>query len=281
MLKRIFRFPQLRHLPAQLELQLEREPEPDRNWALGGRSFYFFDFDDNLAFLATPAVLFHKHTGKELFISSGDFAQQLSHIGRSGVYQDYEIRNDDVTGTYRFYRDYDLNWIEKLRGKRQRFLDDVAHALGFPDFHWKGPSWSCFYHATFNQRPTAVITARGHHPNTIKRGISMFVGAGHLPRDPNYLAILPVNYPPVRLLLAGQRELSTAELKKAAIRRAVDEAIGKYGHGPHRFGMSDDDPRNLHLIEEQMTELKALHPQMSFFVIHAAGNELTKREIFG
>ena len=51
----------------QLELPIPRVAEPDRNFKDGGRSFYFFDFDDNVAFLTTPLFLFEKSTGRELF----------------------------------------------------------------------------------------------------------------------------------------------------------------------------------------------------------------------
>ena len=54
---------------SQLELELERPLEADRNSHLGGKSFYFFDFDDNVAYLSTPIVVFHKDSGAEKFIS--------------------------------------------------------------------------------------------------------------------------------------------------------------------------------------------------------------------
>ncbi|MFN9067243.1 MAG: hypothetical protein ACK5V3_08450, partial [Bdellovibrionales bacterium] len=55
----------------QLELGLQRAREMDRNFHLGGRSFYFFDFDDNIAFLPTPLVVFDKKTGAEHYLTSG------------------------------------------------------------------------------------------------------------------------------------------------------------------------------------------------------------------
>jgi hypothetical protein len=144
----------------QLELPIDRELVQDRNAQKGGRSFYFFDFDDNVAFLATPAFIFHKDTGAELKLSSGEYAQVHRHVGKSGIYQDYQVDFCDRTGTFRCFRDQDISEIERLTGRRQMFIEDLAAALGFPDFQWKGPSWSCFYHATLNQRPVSVITAR-------------------------------------------------------------------------------------------------------------------------
>jgi len=266
----------------QLELPIERKLERDRNADLGGRSFYFFDFDDNVAFLLTPSFIFHKETGQELKLSSGEFAQVHRSVGKSGIYKNYRIDFCEQTGTFRKFRDKDLSWVERLLGKRQSFVEDLAGALGFPDFHWKGPSWNCFHHATLNQRPLAVITARGHSPETIREGISLFVKEGHIPLEPNYLAIYPVSNKKVRAELGDpQLILSTAELKKAAIRKAVEQAIAVYGYSPHhRFGMSDDDPHNIELITSEMKALKVLYPEMSFFIIETHRGQATKWEVF-
>jgi hypothetical protein len=265
----------------QLELGIARSKEADRNAHLGGRSFYFFDFDDNVAFLATALVLFHKETGAELSITSGQYAVEHANIGTSGPFKDYEISWDDVTGTFRNFRDRHVEELKRLGLSNQAFLQDVAHALGFEDFNWKGPSWSCFYHATFNQRPVSVITARGHQPNTIVGGIDLFVQAGHLPQRPNFLSVYPVSNKDVRIELGDAAfKQSTAELKQSAIRASVEKAIQRYGENPHhRFGMSDDDPRNIQLIAEEMLRLKIKYEKMSFFLIETHKGDFVKHEI--
>jgi hypothetical protein len=166
-------------------------------------------------------------------------------------------------------------------------LADVAQALQRPTHEWQGPSWSCFYHAVFNGRPVALITARGHDPQTLKEGVKLLVDAGHLPHEPNYLAVLPVSHRGVKNDLRAGLELSeTAEpevaaLKQAAIRKAVEEAFRVYGFSPfHRFGMSDDDPRNLELILDEMRVLKRRYPLNSFFVISTHGGDFVKTEVF-
>jgi hypothetical protein len=266
----------------QLELPIEREIIADRNADKGGRSFYFFDFDDNVAFLSTPAYIFHKDTGKELELSSGEFAQMHRSVGHTGPYADYKIDFCDRKGTFRRFRDQDLTVLQKVLGKRQVFVQDLAAALGYPDVQWKGPSWSCFYHATLNQRPVSLITARGHHPDTIKEGIGLFVKNRFLPCEPNYLSVYPVTNMAVRKEL-GDLEFkeSVAALKKAAIRASVERAIHVYGPSPfHRFGMSDDDPHNIELIVEEMTRLKNRFPEMSFFVIETQHGRFVKWEIY-
>lgn len=265
----------------QLELGIAREKERDRNFHLGGRSFYFFDFDDNVAHLTTPLFLFHKITGEELRVSSGEFAQIHTQIGKPGPYENYEFHYDDETGTFRCFRDLNISDLERLEGKKQKFVEDILEILHFPDLQWKGPSWNCFYHATFNQRPVSLITARGHRPETIKEGISTMVQAKLLPLEPNYLSIYPVSHIPTRQML-GDKNLtqSVAVLKKAAIRASVEEAIRTFGYSNyHRFGMSDDDPKNIQLIIEEMKTLKTDYPEMSFFIIETHKGDYLKREI--
>ena len=130
----------------QLELTIEREREPDRNFEKGGRSFYFFDFDDNVLFLSTQIFLYHKETGQEMAVSTGEFARWSHSVGRVGPFKDYEIRYDDQHGSFRRFRDQNVEDLIRLE-RRQPFLEDLAAALGLPDFHWKGPSWNTFYHA--------------------------------------------------------------------------------------------------------------------------------------
>lgn len=266
---------------AQLELPVERLKEPDRNLHKGGRSFYFFDFDDNVAFLTTPMFLVHRETGAEIQISSRELAQQSRYIGKQGPYADYTFDHDPVMGSFRNFRDQDLSLLETLLGKKQMFVQDLAAALGLPDIHWKGPSWNCFYHAVFNSRPTALITARGHHPQTIQAGIRLWADEGHLPGEPNYLAIYPVSHPQTKMELGMPESNDIPVLKQRAIRAAVIKAIHEYGNNPHhRFGMSDDDPRNIEWIIREMQQLKRENPEMSFFMIQTHGEHMIKHEVF-
>lgn len=266
---------------AQLELGLQREKKQDRNYHLGGRSFYFFDFDDNIAYLSTPLILFHKKTKAELHLSSGDFATYFTSVGKYGPYKDYEIDFDDRTGTFRCFRDHNTEELIKIGSRRQIFIEDLNQALQVPDLQWKGPSWECFYHATFNGRPVSVITARGHHPDTIKEGIRLLVEQKYLPQEPQFLSIYPVSHKPTRVLLNDPEfKASSAELKQRAIRASVEKAIETYGYSDHhRFGMSDDDPTNIQLIVEEMTRLKADYPGMSFFMIETHQGQFIKHEI--
>jgi len=267
---------------SQLNFPIERKLEPDRNRNVGGRSFYFFDFDDNVAFLNTTILIFHKYSGREVIFSTSQFSEHGRNVGIRGPYSDYEIRLDDRLGSFRRFRDLNLGMLQKFLKKKQAFEEDLLEALGQPDLVWKGPSWDTFYHATFNQRPIAIITARGHHPETIKCGIRLFKRHGYLPKEPNYLGVFPVSHPGTRCLLGDfAQTMSTARLKQKAIRRSVEEAFRRYGYNPHhRFGMSDDDTTNLDLIREEMVRMKEDFPKNSFYVIETNGDQYLKREIF-
>lgn len=268
-------------MSGQLPFEVFAPKENDRNFHLGGRSFYFFDFDDNIAFLSTSIILFHKKTNKELILSSSEFALQNKLIGRLGLYADYSIDLDNEHGSFRHFRDKELNPLDIKNGKKQDFVEDILMAIKEVDAKWKAPSWDYFYHATFNERPVSLITARGHTPQTIVDGIKQLVTAGFLPHPPNFLSIYPVSNLKVRLELGDTKLIhSVAELKKLAIRASVEKAIEIYGYSPfHRFGMSDDDQTNIEYITEEMRDLKRKYPEMSFFVIHTFKNSFSKREI--
>lgn len=265
----------------QLELGISRPQEKDRNYHLGGRSFYFFDFDDNIAHLSTRLVIFHKQTGEEKLLTSQEWALYHSQIGQPGLFEDYYLDYCDRTGSFRNFRDQTAEDLKKLGRQRQIFLEDLHEALVHPDIQWKGPSWDCFYHATFNQRPMSLITARGHDPETIKDGIRMLVQHKILPMEPHYLSLFPVSRPQTRIDL-GDADFtrSAAELKQRAIRASVEKAFEIYGYNPHhRFGMSDDDPKNIQLIYEEMRRLKTDYPEVSFFLIETHKGDFVKHEI--
>jgi hypothetical protein len=264
---------------SQPEFNLQREKQNDRNFEKGGRSFYFFDFDENIAFLATPSFFIHQKTGGQVQLSSREFLLHAAEVGKSGPYKDYKISLDPQKGTFRCFRDQNIPLLKRLLGKRQMFVEDVAAALGKPDLHWKGPSWDYFYHAVFNGRPVALITARGHHPETVKAGIREMVKEGHLPQEPNYLGVYPVSHPKVLRDLGGE-DGDIPALKRVALRKSVEDAMKIYGENAyHRFGMSDDDPRNLKWIMAEMIELKKKFPKNSFYVIETTNGICVKHEI--
>ncbi len=269
-------------MKSQLELPIIRETTPDRNHAKGGRSFYFFDFDDNVIHLPTSLYLFEKNSNLQKEVSTREFAQISHLIGNTAPWEKFEIRIDEQTGSFRRFRERDLKLIDRLLLRRQPIYEDLLCALKMADHHWKGPSWDFFWHAVHNSRPLSIITARGHRPESIKEAVTLLVKKKRLSREPNYLSIYPVSHLETRTILGDHEWMwHTAKLKKAAIHFSVESAFRLYGFNPaHRFGMSDDDPANIKLIIEAMQELKAIYPKNSFFVIDTQNGQLVKQEVF-
>ncbi len=261
----------------QLELPLARERRPDRNADRGGRSFYFFDFDDNLVHVDTRIFLFDRDTGAELPLTTRRFAEVSRLVGKRGPFARYEVRDDDETGSFRRFRDR----AALAPGERQPFVEDLLATLRKPDAAWKGPSWAFFEHAVFNQRPVAIITARGHHPSVLEEGIGELWRAGHLHAAPRYLGVYTVTHRGVRAGLGDpEHRRPVPELKRQAIFDAVEKAMREHGESPHhRFGVSDDDAGNLELILAALAELKRRHPDNAFFVIDASKHPVVKTEV--
>ncbi len=256
----------------------DRVLEHDRNFTWGGRSFYFFDLDENILSLQTPQVLFHRETSEEVLVPGRDWHRIYPNLGKDGEWKNFEARYDDVTGSFRNFRDR----IDE-KTLRKNFLCDVEDAIKQNKFNWRGPSWDCFYHACYNQRPVSLITARGHHPSTIVEGLQLLVSLGVLPVQPNYLTVFPVNHPEIRTSLTTQSEEgdATPQLKRWAIRKSVETAFERYGYNPHhRFGMSDDDPRNVEMIKDEFTLLKQKYPEIGFFLFETSQGLFKRHEIF-
>jgi len=264
----------------QVELLLDEVSEKDRNFDLGGRSFYFFDFDDNIIHLNTKIVLFHKRTNEEFLVPTTVYAENLSKLGIAGSeWEHYEIRDlPGSNGSFRNFREQEELYLNK---QEQPLVLDMLEGLSSGDVDWRGPSWEFFKHAVNSNRPISIITARGHHPYTIKRAINILVQSQDLKLNPNYLSVYPVTHPDIRKVLGDdQGDFSVGRLKKEAIKQAVWDAFRCYEFSEkHRFGMSDDDPNNLELIKEAMVELKQKHPKNAFYVINTHKRDLIKEEV--
>ena len=250
-------------------------------------SFYFFDFDDNIMFVETPILIRDRNTKQVTKVSTAEFAKIRGEFGKPGKYLDMEVFED----TYSHFRDIAADQMKP--GGVQHFIADVRKAIANNSDAWQRPAWPLFVHACKEQRPVAIVTARGHSPETLKAGVRVLKEKGLIAREPNYLAIYAVGNSQVAAELMAsvkdakdQQHLAalpdkTSALKRVAIRRAVDSAMEQYGSKPeHRFGMSDDDPQNVDLIIKAMCDCKHKYPDKRFFVINTHEGEWVKLEVF-
>jgi homodimeric cytidine deaminase len=273
--------------PVAAEVEKGTKPARAKRNSDKDLSFYFFDFDDNIMFVETPILIRDKKTKKIKKVSTAEFAKIRGNFGKPGKWKDFEVYDD----TYSHFRDIAA---DKLKPKEQQhFVEDVTKAIrGKPEM-WQRPSWPLFVHACTEQRPVAIVTARGHSPETLQAGVRVLREKKLIPHEPNYLAVYAVGNSEVAAeLLAGVKDADerrvidalpdkTSALKRLAIRQAVDRALEEYGCEPeHRFGMSDDDPLNVDLIVKAMCDCKKKYPDKRFFVINTHEGEWVKLEVF-
>ena len=266
----------------QLQLEQWLPYRSDRNAEHGGRSFYFFDLDNNIMHLRTTIVLFHKETREKVYIMPDELAKEEDSVGKSGRYRDYYFDETESTGSFQNFRDHPLSLGARLRGEKQLLIRDIEEAMERPVWEWHGPSWNHFFYAVLNRRPISIITARGHRPRSLALSLNRLYQGGHLPRRPNILSLYPVTNPKVRRQLGdGNYTKRVAELKRIALFESIKLAFRKYGQNPHhRFGISDDDPRNVREITQALVEIKREYPANAFFVIDSSGGRVQKTEVF-
>tara|TARA_R110002073_G_scaffold21092_10_gene74773 strand:- start:8429 stop:9193 length:765 start_codon:yes stop_codon:yes gene_type:complete len=232
------------------------------------QSFYFFDIDENMLHLPTRSHLLNTMTGEEKTMTQAEFEGIRGYLGVAGDWEDWAAPPE------RAFREFADG---KDRNGEEYLLRDIRRGMEAGE-GWKGPSWDIFKYAVLRRRPVAIITARQHSEAIIKQGISLLKEAGHIPEEPNYLAVFGVSNPDVRKALG--EHLTTAGLKRAAIRRCVELGLEQYGREEaHSFGMSDDDPKNVDLITSAMLECKLDYPAMRFFVISTNRRRHVKLEV--
>jgi len=250
-------------------------------------SFYFFDLDDNTLFLETPIFIRNTGNGDTQKVSTTDFASIRTQLGQQGPWKDFET----FEGTYSHFRDIPAGQLGP--GQKQYLVQDIEEAIAGPESKWQAPSWRLFVYACEQQRPLSIVTARGHSRETIKAGVRVLFDHGLIKKEPNYLTIYAVGNPDIQAELldsltdeGGKARVSaltdpTSALKRIAIRNTVDKALEVYGkEPPHRFGMSDDDPKNVDLIIKAMCDCKKKYLDKRFFVIDTHLGEMVKLEVF-
>lgn len=119
--------------------------------------YYAFDWDDNIVHMPTKIVV-EDEDGDEVMMSTSDFADYREKIGK----QQFNYKGSTVVGfapdPFRYF---------SVKGDAQ-FMDDALEAQ-------IGPAWDDFREAINNGSIFAIITARGHHPNTLKEAIYNYI----------------------------------------------------------------------------------------------------------
>jgi hypothetical protein len=227
-------------------------------------TYHCFDWDDNLLFMPTNIILFHKDTSEEIEISTGDFAKLRSFIatdhkfyleeGKVTTKKTQDIRNfknyvvigddtDSVINSFREFRDCEQRY----------FLTHLKEALKVSSF---GPEWAKFIEAT-NKYSVAkrvyIITARGHMAQTIYEGIKFLKEQGIIKN------IIPrKNIFPVSNGKHNMKNSSTQDIKYKILKDIFSEAnqVAKKEDIHHTVYFSDDDFHTFSHLKDKLCSLR-------------------------
>jgi uncharacterized protein YerC len=127
-------------------------------------TYYLLDFDDNILHMDTKIIM-EKFNGKDWIetpVSTTDFAEFRKN-------PDYRIPlkvdgSSDFDKAYSNFRDSQEN--------DNKFLNDVIDAIAKKKF---APSYEAFRRCLINGKLFAIVTARGHEPQTIRKAIEYFI----------------------------------------------------------------------------------------------------------
>jgi len=122
--------------------------------------YYAFDWDDNIVYMPTEIILIDD-VGDEVGMSTHDFAKYRGEIGKTN----FKYRGTTIVN----YADLPFRQF-KVTGD-EAFLSDVLTAK-------KGPAFDDFKEAINNGSIFSIITARGHNPETLKKGVKIYINNG-------------------------------------------------------------------------------------------------------
>jgi hypothetical protein len=240
--------------------------------------YYAFDWDDNLMYMPTQIYLLDDD-GEEVGMGTEDFAEHRVDIGKKPFkYNGFTI----VNFSNEPFRDF------KTTGDK-KFLQDVMSAKLALD-----AAWPDFVEAINNGSLFSIITARGHNPVTLMKGVKKLIdsnrggidsdklynslvkmrkNAGETPEDKEteikkYLMMCrfyPVTYGegsatnPEEAKITAMNKFksyvqSQAEKLNIRLSKKIENEIG------NRFvpmiGFSDDDPRNFKAMSKGVKDIK-------------------------
>jgi hypothetical protein len=123
--------------------------------------YYALDWDDNILHMPTK-ILMDKKVGedwKPVSVSTAQFAEVRNDK------ENYRLRNNNPTEAFSEFRD------TGIRGN-EAFLEDVKTAVSQKSF---APSWNAFVKCLSEGALFAIITARGHEPDSIRKGVEYVI----------------------------------------------------------------------------------------------------------
>lgn len=243
--------------------------------------YYCFDWDDNILHMST-VIHVDKKEGDNwvpMDVSTEEFAKIRNDK------ENYRLRDNNPDEAFNEFKD---------EGPRadQAFIEDVKDAISQGRF---APSWDKFLQCLVDGSIFAIITARGHEPNSIKEAVRYIIetqlnqqqqdemmqnlmGFNEEFDEPFEMLIdeyLDLNYYfgvssnyfmkkfKKQLGITPGGALNPEKAKEVALKYFIDK-MHKYGKeigAQVRIGFSDDDPKNVEHVEKVMRgELSIKYP---------------------
>ena len=119
--------------------------------------YYAFDWDDNIVHMPTKIIVKNEE-GDEVGMSTEDFAEHRNEIGKTP----FKYKGDVIVG----YADTPFRNF-RVQGDKQFLVDAMSAKVG--------PAFNDFREAINNGSILAIITARGHNPNTLKQALYNYI----------------------------------------------------------------------------------------------------------
>lgn len=263
--------------------------------------YYAFDWDDNILHMPTEIIVLDD-SGEEVGMSTQDFAEYRSMIG----VEKFEYQGKNIVSfaqdAFRYFRDtVDPNI----------FIKDVEKALSG---EMKSKAWDDFIECLTTGSLFAIITARGHEPQTIRKGVELIISRftteqrqsmiDHLKMFA-YLFDQEINtekdlinkyldhceYIGVSAPSRGGTPDNPEKAKEEAFLSFISRCDGfakeledNFNEGSERWkvvakiGFSDDDSRNVKHMDDVIKELhnETYSNVKEFYIIDTGKSEITK-----
>jgi hypothetical protein len=123
--------------------------------------YYAFDWDDNLLYMPTKIML-EDEDGDEVPMGTEDFAEYRTEIGK----EPFKYKGRTIVG---FADDPFRNF--RTEGDKVFLIDSMVADTG--------PAWDDFIEAINGGSVFAIITARGHKPDTLKESVYNMIVSNH------------------------------------------------------------------------------------------------------
>ena len=239
------------------------------------KKFFLFDWDDNIMNMPTQIILdkLVENRWIKVSVNSKEFRKIRKNIGKN-----YRIRKD----SFKYFKD------------SKQFQNDLILSISNKKF---GPVFEKFISTLSNCQDFGIITARGHSPKIVKRGIIYIIKNVMTPSQKRNM-ILNLKKESLDDYLSRQKyrtvsspqfikefgldigSQSPEEGKKLALTHYIENVVNKTKNF-HKIsvGFSDDDIGNIRAIESIIKkELRKKFPNINFVIYDTSNPKKIKKK---